>query len=273
MRLLGAAAVAAVMGMCASAPASATTVTWDLTNPAGPLGATQAYTSNGYTIVASSPNYLYGNTGGGDESGLGTDQHDAYADIIKAQYDSAVAYAQAYYNTQYPQCGTDQVCQAVVTYIYTNQVNQATVDYSSGTNGIYFTYNYGYKINAATSIQIDVSQALSQGITQFQFEMGDSAGEEWSVYGLNSTGPDALLTPLYVNQTNELMHDLSGYTYYDFYYSGPDNPPSGVLLSQFEGSSASPVPEPSTWAMLLIGFAGLGYAGFKRSSKTRHALA
>jgi hypothetical protein len=27
----------------------------------------------------------------------------------------------------------------------------------------------------------------------------------------------------------------------------------------------SAVPEPSTWAMLLIGFAGLGYAGFRRS--------
>jgi PEP-CTERM motif len=27
------------------------------------------------------------------------------------------------------------------------------------------------------------------------------------------------------------------------------------------------VPEPSTWAMLLLGFAGLGYAGFRRTSK------
>jgi PEP-CTERM motif len=28
------------------------------------------------------------------------------------------------------------------------------------------------------------------------------------------------------------------------------------------------VPEPSTWAMLLLGFAGLGYAGFKRARKS-----
>jgi hypothetical protein len=34
-----------------------------------------------------------------------------------------------------------------------------------------------------------------------------------------------------------------------------DDPPGG----------ASAVPEPSTWAMLLIGFAGLGYAGWRRS--------
>jgi PEP-CTERM motif len=36
---------------------------------------------------------------------------------------------------------------------------------------------------------------------------------------------------------------------------GGDVPPVG----------ASAVPEPSTWAMLLIGFAGLGYAGWRRS--------
>jgi hypothetical protein len=29
------------------------------------------------------------------------------------------------------------------------------------------------------------------------------------------------------------------------------------------------VPEPSTWAMMLIGFAGLGYAGYRRDRKTR----
>jgi PEP-CTERM motif len=28
---------------------------------------------------------------------------------------------------------------------------------------------------------------------------------------------------------------------------------------------ATPVPEPSTWAMLLLGFAGLGYAGLRRN--------
>ena len=28
------------------------------------------------------------------------------------------------------------------------------------------------------------------------------------------------------------------------------------------------VPEPSTWAMMLIGFAGLGYAGYRTSRKS-----
>jgi hypothetical protein len=35
----------------------------------------------------------------------------------------------------------------------------------------------------------------------------------------------------------------------------------------------SPVPEPSTWAMLLIGFAGLGFAGYRKARGVRVASA
>ncbi len=31
--------------------------------------------------------------------------------------------------------------------------------------------------------------------------------------------------------------------------------------------AASAVPEPSTWAMMLIGFAGLGFAGYRRAKR------
>ena len=31
------------------------------------------------------------------------------------------------------------------------------------------------------------------------------------------------------------------------------------------------IPEPSTWAMLLLGFSGLGYAAFRRNAKSRFA--
>jgi hypothetical protein len=33
------------------------------------------------------------------------------------------------------------------------------------------------------------------------------------------------------------------------------------------------VPEPSTWAMMLLGFAGLGYAGYRRARGGRATLA
>jgi hypothetical protein len=32
-------------------------------------------------------------------------------------------------------------------------------------------------------------------------------------------------------------------------------------------SVSSAIPEPATWAMMLIGFTGLGYAAFRRSAK------
>ena len=38
-------------------------------------------------------------------------------------------------------------------------------------------------------------------------------------------------------------------------------------------SSTAPVPEPSTWAMLLIGFAGLGFVRYRASRCTKAAAA
>ena len=38
------------------------------------------------------------------------------------------------------------------------------------------------------------------------------------------------------------------------------------------GTAAEAVPEPSTWAMILLGFAGLGFAGNSRSNKHRLAI-
>jgi PEP-CTERM motif len=36
-------------------------------------------------------------------------------------------------------------------------------------------------------------------------------------------------------------------------------------------TAAGAIPEPSTWALMVVGFAGLGYAGFKRSRKAQLA--
>jgi hypothetical protein len=59
--------------------------------------------------------------------------------------------------------------------------------------------------------------------------------------------------------------------YYDsggLFHSFLATPIHGLaLMAAIEPTS---VPEPSTWAMMLIGFAGLGYAGFRRTRKSPH---
>jgi len=51
---------------------------------------------------------------------------------------------------------------------------------------------------------------------------------------------------------------------------GPGNVISASLTNH---AVSSPVPEPSTWAMMALGFAGLGYAAVRRSRKHRSAFA
>jgi len=46
----------------------------------------------------------------------------------------------------------------------------------------------------------------------------------------------------------------------------------GGKIEAIIGQTSSSVPEPSTWAMLLIGFAGLGFAGYRKAKTTRTAF-
>jgi PEP-CTERM motif-containing protein len=43
--------------------------------------------------------------------------------------------------------------------------------------------------------------------------------------------------------------------------------PGAVLLNRGQGEVKLAIPEPSTWAMMLLGFAGLGYAGYRSKSR------
>jgi hypothetical protein len=51
--------------------------------------------------------------------------------------------------------------------------------------------------------------------------------------------------------------------------------PAGNLppFALLDGVSLTAVPEPSTWAMMLVGFGGLGYAAFRRRIEARVAIA
>ena len=135
-----------------------------------------------------------------------------------------------------------------------------------------------------TFIQIGVMNALAKGVTGFHFSMGSTTGgEKWTVFGANATGPGTPFTDILLDGiTNDEGVDhvlFGGFKYYDFFYDGLTNGSAGgdnVLLSSFAGigPASSPTggaPEPSTWAMGLIGFGLVGALGFKRARKNRLA--
>ncbi len=70
----------------------------------------------------------------------------------------------------------------------------------------------------------------------------------------------------------------SQYYYSDFGQTASfsfNNIPAGVSFTSASGEFLTAVPEPSTWAMLLLGFAGLGYAaeaGARRRSSSPERL-
>jgi hypothetical protein len=43
---------------------------------------------------------------------------------------------------------------------------------------------------------------------------------------------------------------------------------TAAAITQFEGTAISAVPEPSTWAMMILGFAGVGFMVYRRKSNS-----
>jgi hypothetical protein len=51
-----------------------------------------------------------------------------------------------------------------------------------------------------------------------------------------------------------------------------DTPTSSILVGGLGFDTESSVPEPSTWVMMILGFAGLGHMGFRQSLNSRARL-
>jgi hypothetical protein len=87
----------------------------------------------------------------------------------------------------------------------------------------------------------------------------------WAFFGSNSP---ATGYSLLAEGTDELSHTigLDQFDVFETISGGADN----VLLSQMTAVCA--VPEPSTWAMVLLGFAGLGFAFWQSRRKAGSML-
>jgi hypothetical protein len=139
--------------------------------------------------------------------------------------------------------------------------------------------------------------ALTQTITgltigqEYQLSFYWAGGELFNRTGYTSIqltgslGGDSFATPVYLN-TNPAgtPGSFSGWTLETFDFtanatsealsflavgSPAANLPPFALL---DGVSLTAVPEPSTWAMMLAGFGGLGFAAFRRRRRTPVAI-
>jgi hypothetical protein len=121
------------------------------------------------------------------------------------------------------------------------------------------------EINGSNLIRIDFTNAKNAGVTNFDFQFGSStAGESWLVFASNSSNSGFVQV---ASGNDELVHTLVGVPF-NFYYFKEDTstglPADNVLLAEVSGVAA--VPEPGTWAMMLLGFVGLGFA-FRQSRR------
>jgi PEP-CTERM motif len=130
----------------------------------------------------------------------------------------------------------------------------STTNLSGGTADVAWTYNVSGVPDlvdtraslaggtTGSSAQINLSEVLSNGTTLSL----SSAGVKTATF--------APVGALHVIKDQE-----------DFASAG------SAAFSSIEGNAFSVVPEPSTWAMLLLGFAGLGLVSYKRARKLRAA--
>jgi hypothetical protein len=95
-----------------------------------------------------------------------------------------------------------------------------------------------------------------------------------TITGLSTYGSaDQLLfypkTDSYVDYYGISFETASGVAY-NIFYSNSENwvSPTNAVPYEPLTLSVTPAPEPSTWAMLLVGFGGLSFAAFRRSRQS-----
>ena len=93
----------------------------------------------------------------------------------------------------------------------------------------------------------------------------DGAGGFLDIYGLMFTlGGNTVAPGTVVDLFDNGVSPTTGVNYGGF---GVAVATSTETLAYVAGGVTATAPEPSTWAMMMLGFAGLGFAGYRRSRK------
>jgi hypothetical protein len=128
-----------------------------------------------------------------------------------------------------------------------------------------------HEIWGNTLIRIDMTAARLAGVTGFSFKFGSTtSGESWQVFGSDSATSGYISVAAGSDENVDTLSVGDSYKYYYFdrvhhLNDGNDN----VLLASVGGTIAA-VPELSTWAMMLLGFAGIGFLAYRNRSGHVH---
>ncbi len=138
-----------------------------------------------------------------------------------------------------------------------NEVGLGLVNDPTGDNEIHFGNGY---------VQIDVSALLGKVSSISFFTNSTSQGEQWSIFGSNLLGSysgSALLSG--TNESSANLPGLGDWKYYDF-VSTSQSGGKNFLLGGLTLTAS--VPEPATWASMLLGFGLMGF-GLRRRRPNR----
>ena len=200
----------------------------------------------------------------------------AFADIVTTTYTGTVIGTD--YAGYFGVAGSD-LSNATFTATYVFDTNHSGSTQWSGTFNT-FTNGIGVKspaisaslaINgqtlAFTANQFYYSQLLAQdrasGHFQSEADVHSMSGAIWQnfIYTDDPNAPynlTSLTTPFSYTLNTQSIYDNSSLFQY-----GSDS----LTLLSTTVTLAGAVPEPSTWAMMLLGFAGIGFMAYRRKSK------
>jgi hypothetical protein len=176
----------------------------------------------------------------------------------------------------------------------------AVTDNGNGTLSITETLNSNYYFNrnnndqhVALSFDLSASTIMISNLTTgFTVNGGSLATSVWTVThgGLTNTPEGtfdyAIVAPTAANNPGPLTFTISdaadnltlsslGFSVANngdqIYFAsdlanGPTTGPGAATATGGVGALASAVPEPSTWAMMMLGFAGVGFMAYRRKS-------
>jgi hypothetical protein len=142
------------------------------------------------------------------------------------------------------------------------------VDAANLTNANSFiSYNFSNLLSATQSeLAFDFSPTTCCGYVQQNLEFTSSVNGARVVTIFAAIAPNSGNS---VGSFGGIGIDV-GYTGYETltYLSGPGIPGPGLLpIGSAIAEPAPAIPEPSTWAMMLLGFAGVGFLAYRRKSK------